>query len=93
MKVKLEITNCLDCPKSKAFQDPSSDDSWDFHDESLGCTLTKGEGRKNRWNVDGLRIIAGPDRSVRRADCDVPKWCPLAKPKAERPVPAPREDR
>lgn len=74
----LAITNCLDCPHHKVMQDPSSDDSWDFHDESAFCTKApKHASRKTRWNPEGLRHIAGPDRSVRRKECSIPDWCPL----------------
>lgn len=73
----IAITNCLDCPYSKEIQDPSSDDSWDFHDVSLLCMKRKRPTSVDRWNPEGYRHIAGPDRSIRRKDCDIPEWCPL----------------
>lgn len=73
------VDNCLDCPHSKAIQDPSSDDPFDWLDESLCCTkmpLDKPERTDRGELVPGRKIVAY-ERVIRRAETSVPTWCPL----------------
>ena len=97
--VKLTITNCLECPHHGTERDPSSDDSFDWQDESLVCYLSKTETRSSSelggygWSKPG-RVICGFSRNAeseyKREKMGIPDWCPLKKkaiPKAASPGP------
>lgn len=81
-KVALKIENCLDCPNSKKIQDPGSAEPVDAQDASLCCTLaprTQGRMETDLGEIIPGRFIIACERTIRRADAKVPKWCPLLK--------------
>lgn len=82
-KVSFDINNCLDCPHSKEIRDPSSADSFDFHDASLCCTITPlmnaFRTKTDLGETIPGRYIVACERRIRREQTSIPEWCPLIK--------------
>jgi len=70
VKYVKEIKNCMDCPNHKVQRDPDPHDSFCSDDEMVVCMAAK------------CKIITQACRPyMKRAECMVPSWCPLKKPK------------
>jgi hypothetical protein len=84
--VVLKIDSCLVCPHHGVERDPSSDDSFDWMDESLVCYVAKSGkvsgGDAGAWSKPARRIVGysrNPVSEYKRDGQEIPKWCPLKK--------------
>lgn len=81
----LKIKSCLDCPHHGTEHDPSSGDSFDWHDEALVCYKAKGKhvvtgGDGYQWSKPARRIVGysrNPESEYKRDGAEIPEWCPL----------------
>ena len=64
----VKITNCMDCEEHIVLPDPDPDDWFNDDDEKVLC------------NLSGRREITCSCRPYqKRAECDIPDWCPKLK--------------
>jgi len=83
LKATLKLTNCLQCPHHKQITSKYTDDSFDMVDVDTVCTLAKGKVSGAHETLKG-RAISVSDRPWQaKANCDIPKWCPLLKEKSK----------
>jgi hypothetical protein len=71
--------NCLDCPAHKTVMDPSSGDSFDWHDEAVLCGHSENaDGAKDYWGKPyPNRPVITCERPGSRKYTKRPTWCPL----------------
>ena len=82
----LKIKSCLDCPFHGVERDPSSSDSFDWHDDALVCYKARPSkykvtgGDAGPWKAPARRIVGYSRSAVSEYERDgqpIPEWCPL----------------
>ena len=76
--------NCMDCTAHRVIKDPDPDDSFNYDDQAIVCSLTpnpeKNMESKHPADWSNYRAISVAVRPYNlRKEADTPEWCPKKK--------------